>query len=134
MGYPLYGHDLDDATSPIEAGLSWVVSKTNPDFIGSDRILKEKAEGTSRKRIGVKLTDRGIAREGCEVRKNGEKIGTLSSGGFSPNLKTSIGQGYFDTSLANIGDEVTVVIRNREVSAVLSSAVFVAARTKSAKK
>jgi aminomethyltransferase len=134
MGYPLYGHDLDDTTSPIEAGLGWVVSKTNPDFIGFERILKEKAEGVSRKRLGVKLTDRGIAREGCEVRKNGQKIGVLSSGGFSPNLKTSIGQGYFETSLANLGDEVSVVVRDREISAVLTSPVFVEARTKSVKK
>jgi aminomethyltransferase len=134
MGYPLYGHDLSDTTSPIEAGLGWVVSKSNPDFIGCERIIKEKAEGSQRKRLGVKLTERGIAREGSEVRKDGQKIGFLSSGGFSPNLKTSIGQGYFDTSLAKIGDEVTVVVRNREISAVLASAVFVAARTKSAKK
>ena len=134
MGYPLYGHDLDDSTSPIEAGIGWVVSKTNLDFIGHARVLKEKAEGVSRKRMGVKLTDRGIAREGCEVRKNGQKIGVLSSGGFSPNLKTSIGQGYFDTSLANLGDEVAVIIRDREVAAVITSPVFVEARTKSIKK
>jgi aminomethyltransferase len=134
MGYPLYGHDLDDTTSPIEAGLGWVVSKTNTGFIGSQRVLKEKLEGVKRKRIGVKLTDRGIAREGCEVRKNGQKIGVLSSGGFSPNLKTSIGQGYFDTSLAKVGDEVAVVVRDREIAAVLTSPVFVEARTKSIKK
>jgi aminomethyltransferase len=134
MGYPLYGHDLDDSTSPIEAGIGWVVSKTNLDFIGSARVLNEKTNGVSRKRMGVKLTDRGIAREGCEVRKNGQKIGVLSSGGFSPNLKTSIGQGYFDTSLANLGDEVAVIIRDREVAAVITSPVFVEARTKSIKK
>jgi aminomethyltransferase len=134
MGYPLYGHDLDDTTSPIEAGLSWVVSKANLNFIGSQRVLKEKESGVSRKRMGVKLLDRGIAREGCEVRKNSQKIGVLSSGGFSPNLKTSIGQGYFDTSLANLGDEVAVVIRDREIAAILTSPTFVEARTKSVKK
>lgn len=134
MGYPLYGHDLDDTTSPIEAGLGWVVSKSNVDFIGCERVIKEKAEGVKRKRLGVKLTDRGIAREGCEVRKDGQKIGVLSSGGFSPNLKTSIGQGYFDTSLANVGDVVAVVVRDREIPAVIASPVFVEARTKSVKK
>ena len=134
MGYPLYGHDLDDTTSPIEAGLGWVVSKSNLNFIGSNRVLKEKTEGAKRKRIGVKLLDRGIAREGAEVRKDGKKIGTLSSGGFSPNLKVSIGQGYFDTSLAKIGDQVFVVVRDREIPAVLCSAVFVEAKTKSIKK
>ncbi len=134
MGYPLYGHDLDDTTSPIEAALSWVVSKTNLNFIGNSRVLKEKEQGVSRKRMGVKLLDRGIAREGCEVRKNGQKIGVLSSGGFSPNLKTSIGQGYFDTALANLGDDVAVVIRDREVAATITSPTFVEARTKSVKK
>ncbi len=135
MGYPLYGHDLDDTTSPIEAGLSWVVSKSNVDFIGANRVLKEKAEGVKRKRIGVKLLDRGIAREGTEIKtKDGKKLGVLSSGGFSPNLKVSIGQGYFDAGLAKIGDEVFAIVRDREIPAVLHSATFVAAKTKSAKK
>jgi aminomethyltransferase len=135
MGYPLYGHDLDDTTSPVEAGISWVVSKSNLDFIGSKRVLKEKTEGVSRKRIGVKLTDRGIAREGTEIRTlDGKKIGVLSSGGFSPNLKTSIGQGYFDTSLAKVGDEVLAIVRDRAIPAILQTPNFVAARTKSIKK
>ncbi|MBM3580329.1 MAG: glycine cleavage system aminomethyltransferase GcvT, partial [Alphaproteobacteria bacterium] len=133
MGYPLYGHDLDDTTSPIEAALGWVVSKTNSSFIGAKRVLKEKAEGVRRKRIGVKLLDRGIAREGTEIRKNGKIVGILSSGGFSPNLKTSIGQGYFDTSAVKLGDEVVAVVRDREISAVLTSPVFVEAKTKSIK-
>lgn len=134
MGYPLYGHDLDDSTSPIEAALGWVVSKTNTTFIGADRVLKEKTEGVKRKRIGVKLLDRGIAREGTEIKKDGVKIGFLSSGGFSPNLKVSIGQGYFDTSLAKVGDTVVAVVRDREIPAILTSPVFVEAKTKSVKK
>ncbi len=134
MGYPLYGNDLDETTSPIEAGLGWVVSKTNDKFIGKDRILKEKAEGPSKKRLGVKLLDRGIAREGCEIRKNGKKIGSLTSGGFSPKLKTSIGQGYFNVSDVAIGDEVSAVIRDKEIKATITSPTFVEARTKTNKK
>lgn len=134
VGYPLYGHDLDDTTSPVEATIGWVVSKTNTNFIGCERILKEKAEGVSRKRRGIKLVGRGIAREGTEIRKDGKKIGVLTSGGFSPNLKASIGQGYFDPAIANIGDEVSAVIRDREVPAILASSVFVSAKTKSIKK
>ncbi len=135
VGYPLYGHDLDDTTSPIEAALGWVISKTNTTFIGADRVLKEKAEGVKRKRIGVRLLDRGIAREGTEIQtKDGKKIGVLSSGGFSPNLKTSIGQGYFDTSLAKVGDEVQAIVRDRGIPAILHSPTFVGARTKTAKK
>jgi aminomethyltransferase len=134
MGYPLYGHDLDDTTSPVEAAIGWVVSKSNTSFIGSERILREKLEGAARKRIGVKLLDRGIAREGTEIRKDGKKIGVLSSGGFSPNLKVSIGQGYFDPSVAKVGDQVSAVVRDREIPAVLASPVFVEAKTKSIKK
>lgn len=134
MGYPLYGHDLDDTTSPIEAGLNWVVSKSNDNFIGAKRILKEKENGVSRKRMGVKLLDRGIAREGTEIRFNGLKIGTLSSGGFSPTLKTSIGQGYFDNNIVKIGDHVTAVVRDREIPALLHSPNFVIAKTRSIKK
>lgn len=133
MGYPLYGHDLDDSTSPIEAALGWVVSKTNTNFIGSKRILEEKLNGVSRKRMGVKLLDRGIAREGTEIRKDGKKIGILSSGGFSPNLKVSIGQGYFD-AIVKVGDSVTALVRDREIPAVIHSPTFIAARTKAAKK
>jgi len=133
-GYPLYGHDLDDTTSPIEAALGWVVSKSNESFIGSDRILKEKAEGSLRKRRGVKLLERGIAREGTEIRKDGKKIGFLSSGGFSPNLKASIGQGYFNVADVAIGDEVTAVVRDREIPAVIQSFAFIAPNTKSIKK
>lgn len=134
MGYPLYGHDLDETTSPIEAAIGWVISKSNTNFIGAARILKEKLEGAKRKRIGVKLLDRGIAREGTEIRKDGKKIGVLSSGGFSPNLKISIGQGYFDPSVAKVGDQVSAVVRDREIPAVLTSPVFVEAKTKSVKK
>lgn len=135
MGYPLYGHDLDDTTSPIEAGLGWVVSKSNPDFIGHERIVKEKAtKEFARKRLGVKLTERGIAREGAVVVKDGVEIGKLTSGGFSPNLKTSIGQGYFDPKKVAIGDKVAVVIRGKEVAAEISSSVFVAPKTKTIKK
>lgn len=133
MGYPLYGHDLDDTTSPIEAALGWVVSKSNTDFIGAKRVLEEKASGVKRKRMGVKLLDRGIAREGCEIRKDGQKIGVLSSGGFSPNLKVSIGQGYFDSTI-KVGDNVVAVVRDREIPAVIHSPVFVAAKTKAIKK
>lgn len=135
VGYPLYGHDLDETTSPIEASLGWVISKNNQGFIGSQRILSDKENGVKRKRIGVKLLDRGIAREGSEVRNSsGKKIGSLSSGGFSPNLKVSIGQGYIDSDYAKIGEKVLVVVRDREIPAEIHSPIFVAAKTKSVKK
>ncbi len=135
MGYPLYGHDLDDTTSPIEAGLGWTVSKSNDGFFGADRIKKEKeTKEVARKRFGVKLTDRGIAREGTVVVKDGEEIGKLTSGGFSPNLKTSIGQAYFDPKKVAIGDKIAVVVRGKEIPAEVASPTFIDAKTKAVKK
>ena len=135
MGYPLYGHDLNEETSPIESNLNWVVSKVNENFIGSNVILKQKSDGVNKKRVGVKLSDRGIAREGSEIRNvSGEKIGVLTSGGFSPSLKVSIGQGYVDSKYANIGESVNVVVRGKELKATIESPTFVQAKTKSLKK
>jgi aminomethyltransferase len=84
--------------------------------------------------MGVKLLDRGIAREGTIVKKDGQQIGVLSSGGFSPNLKISIGQGYFNPSIVKIGDRVVAVVRDREIPAEITSFVFVEPKTKSLKK
>lgn len=135
MGYPLYGHDLDETTSPVEAVISWVISKSNTNFIGSERIINEKSTGIiSRKRFGIKLLDRGIAREGCEVKTNGKKIGKLTSGGYSPTLKVSIGQGYFDPNIVKINDEVEVIIRDRAIKAIITSPCFIEAKTKAIKK
>lgn len=134
MGYPLYGHDLDDQTSPIEAGISWVASKNHENFIGCDRIIKEKSVGSTRKRLGLKLLDRGVAREGIEIKKNGRVVGVLTSGGFSPTLKISIGQGYFPVETVSVGDEVFAVIRDREVRAIITTPNFIEAKTKSSKK
>lgn len=133
MGYPLYGHDLDETTSPVEASLGWVVSKEHSGFTGDARILKEKAGKPSRKRMGVKLTDKGIAREGAVLKsKDGVKIGTLTSGGFSPSLKTAIGQGYVDIAHAEKGREILVEVRGRDIPAVLHTPDFMAPRTKTA--
>jgi aminomethyltransferase len=135
MGYPLYGHDLDETTSPIEAGISWVVSKSSKDFIGHETILLQKNSGQiKRKRVGIKLLDRQIARQDMEiVDHEGKKIGQLTSGGFSPTLKTSIGQAYIDHDLAKIGQEVSVVIRGNKVPAMIQLPNFVVAKTKAKK-
>lgn len=138
MGYPLYGHDLDENTTPIEATLGWVVSKTNDKFIGSDIILEQKANqkngGISKKRVGIKLLEKGIAREGCDIfNQDGQKIGTLTSGGFSPDLKVSIGQAYLDINYAKIDQEVLVAVRKKQLKAIVHSPTFVKAKTKSLK-
>ena len=135
MGYCLYGHDIDEKTSPIEADLNWIMGKgDNTGFIGADRVLKDREEGTARKRVGVKLIDKGVAREGAEIRnKNDEKIGTLTSGGFSPSLQESIGQGYVESAYAQPGTKIFVNVRGRNIAAETASMPFIKARTKSMK-
>lgn len=131
MGYPLYGHDLDDTTSPIEAGLSWIVSKNNEDCFGAMRIQREKADGVTRKRIGLKLFDKGIAREGTELYSvAGEKIGDMTSGGHSPILSEAVGMGYVETSFSAVDTEIIAQVRGRSLRAVVVPLPFLEAKTK----
>ncbi len=122
MGYCLYGHDIDDTTTPLEADLAWVMRKENPPSFPAPQ----------RKRVGVKLTGKGIAREGVEIfdRAGQKKIGTLTSGTFSPTLKQAVGQGYVETAFADVGTEVAVNVRGNMIEAVIEKMPFVAAKTK----
>ncbi len=134
MGYCLYGHDIDAETTPIEADLSWVMGKGNTGFIGADKVLPQKENGADKKRVGVVLTGKGIAREGAEIRnKDDEVIGSLTSGGFSPTLNQAIGQGYVPIKYAEAGTDVFVNVRGRNIDAKIAAMPFVAAKTKSAK-
>ncbi len=135
MGYPLYGHDIDATTTPIEADLSWIMGKDQKDYIGHDVIKKQMENGPPRRRLGIKLTDKGIAREGSEIFSlSGQKLGGLTSGGFSPTLNEAIGQGYVDTKLGKIGDEVLVRVRGRDIRGILMALPFVKPKTRAAAK
>ncbi len=131
MGYCLYGHDIDAGTTPLEADLSWVMSKNNKGFIGAEKALA----APQRKRVGIKLTDKGVAREGAEIRSlDDQKIGMLTSGSFAPSLKESIGQGYVDSAHAAIGTKIFVNVRGRNIAAEVAAMPFIPAKTKSTKK
>jgi len=135
MGYALYGHEINAETSPIEAGLSWVMSKKTDGYFGYDRIQKDREEGTQNKLVGIKLTDKGVARDGAEIRnEEDEKIGWLTSGGFSPTLKESIGIAYVKSETANVGDKVFVNVRGRNIAAEITKTPFIPSKTKSMKK
>ena len=135
VGYPLYGNDLSDKTSPIEAALSWVVSKNNQNFIGCEKILAQKQNGVAKKRVGIKLQGKGVIRQGMSIEnEQGQEIGVLTSGGFSPVLKASIGQAYLEKEFAVNDNQVNVIIRGKKVAAKVQSFVFVAPRTRSLKK
>ncbi|MBL0319050.1 MAG: glycine cleavage system aminomethyltransferase GcvT [Alphaproteobacteria bacterium] len=133
MGYPLYGHDIDDTTSPIEAGLSWIVSKQALHCFGSSTIAGQQTQGTKRLRVAIILKDKGIAREGSPILSSEQKpIGLLTSGGFSPTLQAGIGQGYVESSFSNPGTPVFVEVRGRAIPAEITQFPFVAAKTKKA--
>ncbi len=130
MGYCLYGHDINAETTPLEADLGWVMGKNNESYIGAENVSTPK-----KKRVGVKLTGKGVAREGAELRnENDEVIGTLTSGGFSPILGISIGQGYVPIQYAESGTKIFVNVRGRNIEAEIANMPFVPAKTKSPKK
>lgn len=135
MGYPLYGHDLNDETSPVEGALGWTISKEHEGFIGAERILKEKAEGAARKRVAIKLLDKGVAREGAAVEDmDGNPLGGLTSGGMSPSLNLAIGQAYVPAALAVVGTKLNVVVRGRTIPAEVCPLAFLDAKTKTLSK
>ncbi len=135
MGYPLYGHELGEDISPVEAGLNWVIAKTHTDYIGAAQVRAHLEQGTAIKRVGIRLTGKGIARENAELRDEGDrKIGTLTSGGFSPTLKQAIGMGYVPATMAVAGTKLFVNVRGNNIEAEIVPLPFVPARTKSMKK
>jgi len=120
-GLCLYGNDIDESTTPLEAGLSFVVKLQKEDFIGKGALLKQKGEGAKRKRVGIKMLDQGIPRPGFEIHSaTGERIGRLTSGTFSPLLKTGVGMGYIELSHAQEDTIFDVKIRDRMAKARLS--------------
>lgn len=119
MGYCLYGHDIDDTTSPIEAGLGWITKFTaNKDFIDKEILLKQKEEGVSRRLKGFVMIDRGIPRQHYEVvDANGNIIGEVTSGTMSPMMKQGIGMAYLQKGFWKADTEIFIRIRNKDLKA-----------------
>jgi aminomethyltransferase len=125
MGYPLYGHELDDTTTPLEAGLGWVVKLSKPAFMGRDVLLQQKSEGVRRRLVGLELLDPGIARSGYMLYHNGRAVGRVTSGTKSPTLGKSIALGYVSREAAEGSDNIEVEIRGRRTRAKFVSLPFV---------
>jgi len=116
--YTLYGHETSDSITPIEANLGWIVKKKEgTDFIGKKILLDQKEKGTSRILVGLNLLDRGIIRENYKIFKNGENVGYITSGGYSPTLKKTIGLALVKTELSPIGTELEIEIRGKMLKA-----------------
>ena len=126
MGFCLYGNDLDDTTSPIEAGLGWITKFVDgKDFTNRAELERQKKEGVARKLCAFELIDKGIPRHGYEiVDAAGETIGNVTSGTMSPVLKKGIGMGYVKTAYAKVGSEIYIQVRNRNLKAQVVKAPF----------
>ncbi len=122
--YPLYGHELDDSTTPLEAGLDWVTKLSKPAFIGRDVLLKQKREGIKRKLVGLELVEPGIARSDYPLLKGGERIGRVTSGTKSPSLGKAIALGYVTAEESRVGTTLDVEIRGRAVKTEIVSLPF----------
>lgn len=117
MGFCLYGNDINDTTSPLEAGLGWI-TKFTKDFVDGDRLLKQKESGVSRKLVGFEMKDRGIARQHYVIcDETGRPIGEVTSGSESPSTGKLIGMGYVELAHAKLGSSLFIDIRGKQIPA-----------------
>jgi len=127
-GLPLYGHDLSPDHSPVDADLLFAVNKrrrSEGGFIGAERVLRDLAEGTAQVRVGLSLEGRQAAREGAEVYAGGQKVGVLTSGGFSPSLQRPIAMAYVDRAQAVVGTALEIDVRGKRLPATVTAMPFV---------
>ena len=125
MKYCLYGNDIDKTTNPLEAGLSWITAFDKKDFIGRKSLLEKKKNGQSRQLVAIVMDERGIPRQGYEIFSASEKVGVVTSGSQSPQLKSGIGLGYVNKPFHKSGQKIAVKIRNQLVGAHIIKPPFV---------
>jgi aminomethyltransferase len=124
MGYCLYGNDINDTTSPLEAGLGWI-TKLNKEFTNSEFLKKQKANGVAKKLIGFELLDKGVPRSGYEiVDVDGNSIGIVTSGTMGPSVKKGIGMGYIPTKFSEPNSEIYIKIRKKTLKAKVVNMPF----------
>lgn len=124
MGYALYGNDIDEKTTPLEAGLGWTVKLDKGEFVGRQALQERKAEGLTRRLCGFILEDRGFPRPGYEIRVAGQSAGSVRSGTVGPSVGRGIGTGYLPLESAAPGTEVEVMIRDRAVPGKVAKMPF----------
>ena len=123
-GMALYGNDIDETTTLLEANLGWICKLDKDDFIGREALARQKQDGVKRKLVGFEVTDRGIARDGQEVIVNSERVGKVTSGSPAPFLKKNIGFAYVPVEYANMGQEIKIDVRGRLVGAQIVKTPF----------
>jgi aminomethyltransferase len=123
-GYLLHGNDMDEDTTPLEAGLGWTVKLQGRDFVGADVLRRQKAEGLRKKLCGLVVHDRAIARHGSPIFHQGERVGTVTSGSYGPWVDRNIAMGYVPPHIAQGGTVVEIEIRGRRVAAEITRLPF----------
>ena len=123
-GMALYGHEIDETTTLLEANLGWICKLDKGDFIGREPLAQQKANGVQRKLVGFEITDRGIARDDQEVVINDQRAGKVTSGSPAPFLKKNIGFAYVPVEYANVGQEIKIDVRGRLVCAQVVKTPF----------
>lgn len=124
MGYALYGNDLDEDHTPLESGLGWITRLEQGDFVGREALARQKAEGVTRRLVGLRLTARGFPRPGYPIRADGREVGRVTSGVLSPSLGEGVAMGFVEAAHASPGSQVAVEIRGREIPAVVQRPPF----------
>jgi aminomethyltransferase len=124
MGYALYGHDITADTTPLQAGLGWIVKLNKGDFVGREALAKERGEGIKRRLVGLEMIDRGVARAHYHILADGEIVGEMTSGTVSPSLNKGVGLGYVRTECAKVGTPVQVDIRGKPAQARVAATPF----------
>ncbi len=123
-GMSLYGHELSDDITPLEANLGWITKLHKGDFIGSDALRKLNEDGIARKLVGFEMTDSGIARDGFDVYIEDEKVGYVTSGSPAPFLRKNIGFAFLPIAFANIGQAIRIDVRGKHLPAIVVPAPF----------
>ena len=131
MGYPLYGNEIDNNPTPLDAGLGWVIKFDKGEFLGRGSLLKQKEQGSPRRKlVGLKLLTRGVPRAHYQVFKNGESVGEVTSGTFSPTLNTGVGLCYVSSEYSGVGSHLGVKIRDQLVATEVIKLPFVPSHVK----
>jgi aminomethyltransferase len=132
MKFALYGNDIDETTSPIEAGLGWIVKPGKGDFLGRAAIEGLRARGVTRKLVGLEMVERAVPRHGYAILHQGRPAGTVTSGSFGPSVERGIGMGYVRTELGAVGTDLAVEIRGHAEPARVARTPFHPSHTKKA--
>jgi aminomethyltransferase len=129
-GFALYGHDIDRTTNPYEARLGWVVNLRKADFVGRDALAQIKTAGPSRKLVGLKVEPGGVPRPGFPILADGQPVGSVTSGTFSPSLRQNIAIGYVPVALSDVGQHLSVEMRGKPAGAEIVALPFVPHRSR----